>query len=68
MDLFIVEVEFEVGKNKGQVWKYCNLNLIQVLDLHESFSLSIIRESNIYVRMCHETSKRILIEELIFKL
>lgn len=34
MDLFIVEIEFNEGKNKGQVWKYCNLNLIQVIDLH----------------------------------
>ena len=68
MDLFIVEVEFEAGKNLGQIWNFCNLNLIQVLDLHDSFSLSIIRESNIYVRMCHETSKRISIEELIFNL
>lgn len=68
MDLFIVEVEFNEGKNKGQVWKYCNLNLIQVLDLHESFSLSIIRESNIYVQMCLENSKRITIEELIFNI
>lgn len=68
MDLFIVEVEFNEGKYKGQVWKYCNLNLIQVLDLHESFSLSIIRESNIYVQMCLENSKRITIEELIFNL
>jgi len=68
MDQFIVEVEFNEGKNKGQVWKYCNLNLIQVLDLHESFSLSIIRESNIYVQMCLENSKRITIEELIFNI
>ena len=68
MDLFIVEVEFNEGKNKGQVWKYCYLNFIQVIDLHESFSLSIIRDSNIYVEMCHENSKRITIEELIFKL
>ena len=68
MDLFIVEVEFNEGKNKGQVWKYCNLNLIQVLDLHESFSLCIIRETNIYVQMCLENSKRITIEELIFNL
>ena len=68
MDLFIVEVEFNEGKNKGQVWKYCNLNLIQVFDLHESFSLGIIRESNIYVQMCLENSKRITIEELIFNL
>lgn len=68
MDQFIVKVEFIEGKNNGQVWKYCYLNLIQVIDLHESFSLSIIRESNIYVQMCHENSKRITIEELIFNL
>ena len=68
MDLFIVEVEFNEGKNKGQVWKYCNLNLIQVIDLHESFSLGLIRESNIYVQMCYKNSKRITIEELIFNL
>lgn len=68
MDLFIVEVEFNEGKNKGQVWKYSNLNLIQVLDLHDSFSLSIIRESNIFVQICLEDSKRIPIEELILNL
>lgn len=66
MDLYIVEVEFETGKNCGQIWKFCNLNLIQIFDLHESFSLSIIRESNIFVKMCHENSKRITIEELIY--
>lgn len=68
MDLFIVEVEFNDGKNKGQVWKYCYLNLIQVLDLHDSFSLSIIRESNIFVQICLEDSKRIPIEDLILNL
>ena len=68
MDLFIVEVEFYDGRNKGQVWKYCNLNLIQVLDLHDSFSLSIIRESNIFVQICLEDSKRIPIEDLILNL
>jgi len=68
MDLFIVEVEFVDGKNKGQVWKYCYLNLIQVLELHDSFSLSIIRESEIYVQMCLENSKRLTIEELLYNL
>lgn len=68
MDLFIIEVEFVDGKNKGQVWKYCYLNLIQVLELHDSFSLSIIRESEIYVQMCLENSKRLTIEELLYNL
>ena len=68
MDLFIVEVEFYDGKNKGQVWKYHNLNLIQVLDLHDSFSLNVIRESNIFVQICLEDSKRIPIEDLILNL
>ena len=44
MDLFIVEVEFYTGKNCGQICKFYNLNFIQVFDLHESFSLSIIRK------------------------
>lgn len=68
MDQFIVEVEFKTGKNYGQIWKFCNLDLIQVIDLHESFSLSIIRESNIFVQMCNINSKRIKIEELLFNI
>lgn len=68
MDLFNVEVEFECGKDKGQVWIFCNLNLIQVLEIHESFSLRIIRESNIFVRRNQNQSKRIPIEELIYNI
>jgi len=68
MDLFIVEVEFIVGKNIGQVWKYCNLNLFQVLDLHESFTLQILRESNIYIQLISESSKKISIEDFLFNI
>ena len=68
MDLFIVIVEFEAGKNLGQIWKFYNLNLIQVHELHESFSLRILRESNIYVHLNNEQSKRVSIDEFIFNL
>lgn len=68
MDLFIVVVEFEAGKNLGQIWKFFNLNLIQVFELHESFSLRILRESNIYIHLNNEQSKRISIDEFIFNL
>lgn len=66
MDLFIVEVEFHKGKNKGQVWKYPNLNIIQVCKLHEKFPIQIIYESRIFVKVNYEPSKRISIEEFIF--
>lgn len=66
MELFIVEVEFLVGKNKGQVWKYYNLNIIQVHELHATFSLQMIRECNIFVKVNYEPSKRISIEEFIY--
>lgn len=66
MDLFIVEVEFQEGKNKGQIWKYFDLNIIQVNELHASFSLQIIRDSIIFVKVNYEPSKRISIEEFIY--
>lgn len=66
MELFIVEVEFLIGKNKGQVWKYYNLNIIQVYELHATFSLQMIQECNIFVKVNYEPSKRISIEEFIY--
>lgn len=66
MELFTVEMEFIKGVNKGKTWEYHNLNIIQVCELHETLPIQIIRESNIFVKVNYEPSKRVSIEEFIF--
>lgn len=68
MDLFTIEVEFVSGINKGQVWTFSNLSIIQVFDIHESFSLKIIRESDIYVKANFKPLRRITIEDFIYNI
>lgn len=68
MDLFTIEVEFVSGINQGQVRIFSNLSVIQVFDIHESFSLKILRESNIYVKANFKPLKRITIEEFIYNI
>lgn len=49
MNNYTLKIEFEAGKNKGQVWQFSYLNESQVAELFESLPIKVISCSNITV-------------------
>ena len=66
MKFYSLEVIFEAGKSKGQIWQFHNLDENQIHEVYVSLTIRNVTESNIFVIDNRNPSGRIPYDEFVF--